>query len=124
MNKRNFPMIDLISTVCDISDLEYQKRVWVRGEGPEVDCFIETAEGFLSGYDGFKDFDTRYEEYGLTKEQFLVLKALRQKIYDYNGFDSDEEIINDPKWLEIVNFAKIVYKKLHRNSDKMPYDKD
>ena len=123
MNQRPPIMIQLIRAIGYISDLEYQKRIWIRGEEPEVNNFEETIDFFLDDYEGFKDLATRHKEYGLSDEEFEFLKQFYQKIYDYNElFDgkTDAEVVEDPKWHEVVALAKIVHKKLHRDTDKMP----
>jgi hypothetical protein len=35
-------LASILETIKGISDKEYQKRVWIRGEGTEVDDFDET----------------------------------------------------------------------------------
>ena len=54
-------LVSCLETIKDISDKEYQKRVWIRGEGPEVDDFDEAVCDFFGDGDpiieNYKDFD-------------------------------------------------------------------
>ena len=40
-----------LETVNGISNKEYQKRIWIRGEGPECDDFTETTCHFFEDSD-------------------------------------------------------------------------
>jgi hypothetical protein len=44
-----------LKNIHHISDKEYQKRVWIRGEGPECDDFDETVNYFFGEMDSILD---------------------------------------------------------------------
>jgi len=55
-------LISVLETINSISDKEYQKRVWILGEGPECDDFDEKCCNFFGDVDplleNYKDFGT------------------------------------------------------------------
>jgi hypothetical protein len=98
----------VLETIKGISDKEYQKRVWIRGEGPEVDDFDETTCNFLQDGNGVIQ---NYIDFGLTEAQYQLLKKFRKefKLFsDENDFP--EEFIDTPEWARIINLAKDVLK--------------
>jgi len=98
----------VLGQVADIADIEYQKRVWIRGEGPEVDDFDETACHFLHEGGGVLE---KYTEFEITESQYQQLKNLRDEFRifaDKNDFP--EEFIDTPEWAKIMNLAKDVLK--------------
>ena len=100
--------MNFLGVIEDISDKEYQKRVWIRGEGPEVDDFTE-AVCYFSDMEFILE---NYEEYPITKEQYQILDKFR------NAFDEfidgprpgylPQEFIDTPEWTKITEMAKEV----------------
>ena len=96
----------LLKKVADISDKEYQKRVWIQGQGPEVDDFDETTchilhegEAVLKNY---REFQVTELKYRLLKKLILIFRIFS----DNNDFP--EEFIDTPEWTEITEMAKEV----------------
>jgi hypothetical protein len=89
-----------------IADKDYQKRVWIRGTGPEVDDFNETVCHFSQEGDGIiKD----YKDFGITEAQYQLLVKFRDEFEvfaDENDFP--QEFIDTPEWANIMNRAKEV----------------
>ncbi len=77
---RNFLRI-----VYFISDIEYQKRVWIRAEGPECNDFDETVCHFFDDGDPILE---KYTEYGITDFQYQLLKEFRDdfRVFEENNF--------------------------------------
>lgn len=101
-------LISVLETIEDISDKEYQKRVWIRGEGPEVDDFDETCCNFFGDGDPLLE---NYKDFGLTESQYFLLKKFRDKFRVF----SDEnyhpyKFINTSEWEKITEMAKAVLK--------------
>lgn len=95
-----------------ISDKEYQKRVWIRAEGPEVDDFDETVCHFSLEGEGIID---KYKDFGLTEYQYQVLKKFRDEFKAfYNEHDLPQEFIDTPEWGRIMGMAKEVLKAFNR----------
>lgn len=98
----------LLRIIHHISDTEYQKRVWIRAEGPEVDDFDETCNWFFDVGDPVLE---SYKEYGITDDQYQVLKDFRDKFEAFSDENSwPPFFIDTPKWARIVELAKEVLK--------------
>lgn len=98
----------VLNTIHGISDKEYQKRVWIRGEGPEVDDFDETCCNFFGDGDPLIKI---YRDFEITENQYQVLKKFRdcfRAFSDANYFP--EEFIDTPEWAKIMNMATEVLK--------------
>ena len=101
-------LISVLETIKGISDKEYQKRIWIRGEGPEVDDFDDTACYFLHDGGGVLD---KYKEFGITDAQYHILKRLRDEFEIFSDKnDWPQEFIDTPEWEKIINLAKEVLK--------------
>jgi hypothetical protein len=95
-----------------ISDKEYQKRVWIRGEGPEVDDFDETICHFSQEGDGIIE---HYKDFGLTEHQYGVLKRFRDRFRAFaDENDFPQEFVDSPEWQKIVDMAKGVLKAFNK----------
>lgn len=106
----------LLGTILSISDLEYQKRIWINAEDPNIiDSYDDTYMYFSE--DAYALLAARREgRLTMTDEQYRLLQALYDKVEDYDKnvkpSKEDEEIIEDPQWVEITKFAKNVYEAL------------
>ena len=63
-----------LRNISHISDKEYQRRIWIRGEGPECDDFDETCCRFF--YDGASVFKN-YKDFWITDSKYKILKRFR-----------------------------------------------
>lgn len=100
-----------IRIVDHISDKEYQKRVWIKGEGPEVDDFDETVCHFFQEGDGIIE---KYKDFGLSEDQYQMLKKFRDQFEVFSDkCDLPEEFIDTPEWDKITDLAKEVLKMLY-----------
>lgn len=113
MNKReNSYFKFLIDTMKIIQDLDYQERIWLRGEGPECNDFGDTMDDFFDFYNGIGDFENKYAEYGINIEQYLLLTELCKILSDYCYITpispKDEVILADPRCKQISDYAKMV----------------
>jgi hypothetical protein len=102
---RKYILNEFLRNISHISDNEYQIRVWIRGEDPEVDDFDETVCHFF-------DIDTileNYNNFGITDAQYKPLKKLRDEFEifaDKNEFP--EEFIDTREWGKIMNLVQDV----------------
>ena len=95
-----------LNVIAGISDKEYQKRVWIRGEGPEVDDFDETICNLFQDGDGVL---AEYKDFGVTEIQYQLLKKFRTEIQVFSDEnDWPPEFIESPEWEKIMNSAKEV----------------
>ncbi len=104
-----------LNNIHHISDKEYQKRVWIRGEGPECDDFDETVNYFFGEMDSILD---EYKKFRITDSQYQILKKFRDKFRAFSDKHHYEpEFIDTPEWNEIVEMAKEVLRAFHYNPE-------
>lgn len=101
--KKDFIFNQFFYVIHNISDIEYQKRVWIDGEGPEIDTFDETIRGF---FDYGRMIFGAYKAYGISENQ------LRHLIKFANAFEAfinknrlPQDFINSSEWQLIVQMA-------------------
>jgi hypothetical protein len=105
----------LLETIEGISDKEYQKKVWIRGEGPECDDFCETVNNFSDDADPVLE---DYRFYGLTETQYAFLKRFRTEFeIFYKEHHWEPEFIDSPEWHRITEMAKEVLKVFDYKKD-------
>ena len=62
---RKYFLKEFLKILSHISDEEYQKRRWIRAEGPECDNFDETVCHF---FDDGEPILKEYKAYGITAD--------------------------------------------------------
>lgn len=99
---------ELLMVLTRFSDKEYQKRVWIRAEGPECDDFDEAANQFFDVADPILE---EYKDFQIMENQQNLLMEFRHKLDLFNRGErpySPEEFIDTREWGEIVEIAKNV----------------
>ncbi len=98
----------VIRIIDHISDKNYQTRIWIKGEGPEVDDFDETICNFFQDGNGII---AKYKEFDLTESQYQLLKKFRDQLEAFSDENHFPEVfIDTPEWEKIMNMAKEVLK--------------
>jgi hypothetical protein len=110
-NKKQI-LTSCLNIIAGISDKEYQKRVWIRGEGPEVDDFDETACNFFQDGNGII---LKHKDFEITDKQYHLLVKLRDEFDAFcNGTGLEhylpEIFIDTPEWTKITELAKEIIK--------------
>lgn len=99
----------VLSVVKVIQDVEFQKRVWLRGEGPEFSSFGETICQFFDDFDADGLLARSPKESGLSEIQYAKLKEFCDRLSEYSGqtqkFPVPADILADPRWLGICLMA-------------------
>lgn len=103
-----------LETIEGISDKEYQKRIWIRGEGPECDDFTETTCHFFEEVDGILE---KHNDFGINNKQYKLLINLRNQFNKFikgprKGY-LPQEFIDTLDWTNIINLAKDVLKSFN-----------
>ena len=110
---------NFLRTVFGISNPEYQKRVWIKGIGPESDDFDEATVLFFElGALILKD----PKKFKVTDSQYVLLKTL------WHAFSSfcdkpdlshciPEQFIDTPEWIEITRLATDLIKSFNYHYD-------
>lgn len=103
---KRYILNEFLRNVSHISDKEYQKRVWIRGEGPEVDDFDETVCYFFDAGDPILE---NYKDFEVTEDQYNLLKKFRKQFKTFSKEnDLPQEFIDTLEWKKIMNMAKNV----------------
>lgn len=103
---REYILKEHLRNIAGISDIEYQKRVWIKGLGPECDDFTETVCHFFDDGDPIL---SNYKEYNISENQYIILNKFRELFKKFaDSHDSPEEFIDTPEWGEIMKMAKEV----------------
>lgn len=113
-------MQNLLYTISVIADPDYQYRIWVKGLGPEVDSFEERMCRF---FESIEFALPNYKKYGVSKEQYQLLIEFRDALEIFCDsvpeiVDEEKEILPNPEWHKIQNFAKKVLKAFDYKKDK------
>ena len=114
--------LQLIRTTWVISNKDYQERFWVRQELPmRGDNFMETTMTFNQDLEGVLEAKET-GHFKIAKKQYEMLIKLYNMIDKFEadpdtppdpGYgENDEEIVNDPRWDKVRNFAIEVYEEL------------
>ena len=116
MNSEEMSIKDfLLQVIKEASDLEYQKRIWVRGEGPEIGSVEEFYCKFFDDLN-IEEIFQNYKKYDLTKKQVDLVKKLYKLLDEYSDqipiTPIDREVVGDPRWVRIQDFAKKVYDQI------------
>lgn len=111
-------LFKFLSAIRSIADKNYQKDTWICAEDPEVDDFTER------GCDIFDDSNLileKYSEYGITEEQYALLKKFRDAFEVFAGNNHwPPFFIDTPEWTEIREMAKQILKAFNLERER-PY---
>ena len=99
----------ILEATRDLADERYQQRVWVRGEGPEVDSSTEAVCRLVEDYDLATFLDEAAKNAWVSTDQIAALQRLDVALARHasNGEDADDATrIQSPGWKKIRNLAK------------------
>lgn len=99
-----------ISICSNFGDIDKQKKVWFREEGPEIGSFDDDFERIDSTLYAWSE--TEYKEY-LNKECKDSIQEFLKRLYEFREdpqtnfiLEDEEELHSDPRWLMIVKSAQ------------------
>jgi|SRR3972149_343937 len=102
---KKFILNAVLKQIAHMSDKEYQKRMWIKGAGPDFDeavCqFFDIIDPVLEKHKNFNISDVNYK--------FLVKFRNAFKAFSDDN-DFPEEFIESPEWKKIMEMAKEVLK--------------
>jgi hypothetical protein len=99
----------ILEAIRDLADEGYQERVWVRGEGREVDSSTEAICRLVDDYDLAAFLAKAAENAWLSNDQLAALQRLDAALARdaSNGEDADDATrIHRPEWQKIRELAK------------------
>jgi hypothetical protein len=99
----------ILDATRDLADERYQERVWVRGEGPEVDSSTEALVRLMDDYDLPGFIAEAAEKAWVSDEQLASLRRLDTALARYAADDQardDAARIASREWLRIRELAR------------------
>jgi hypothetical protein len=94
-----------------IASKEYQKRIWIRGEGPEVDSFDDAVNDFFIECDSILE---NYKDFGITDRQCEILEKFHNQFRTFcDERDWPQEFIDTPEWNKITEMANEILNTFH-----------
>ena len=99
----------ILEATRDLADEPYQERVWVRGEGPEVDSSTEAICRLVDDYDLATFVAEAGKNAWVSRDQLAALQRLDAALRRYatSGEDADDAArIESPGWNKIRKLAK------------------
>jgi hypothetical protein len=99
----------ILEAIRDLADEDYQERVWVRGEGSEVDSSTEAVCRLIDDYDLPTFLVEAAKKAWISKHQLTALEKLDAALtcYAINGEDAgDATRIQTPERQRIRKLAK------------------
>ncbi|WP_343704734.1 hypothetical protein [Chitinophaga sp.] len=106
----------IYNKIIELSNTSLQRKLWLN-ENNDTGLISSYTELMCTLFDDyqFDDFVDKISfELKLSNTLIWELKKLRESLNNYDAKDTDEEIINDPKWGEIVGQAQKVIEKWGR----------
>lgn len=102
-------METFVRMIDHISDKEYQRRAWIKGEEADFDEAVNLFSGLGD------PILQKYKDFGLTEDQYQILKEFRERFKAfYDEHDLPQEFIDTPEWARIMEMAKGVLKAFNR----------
>jgi hypothetical protein len=106
--EKKYTLNEYIRIISHIQDKDYQKRIWIRCEGPECQAFDDAVCDFFDIGDPILE---NYKDFGITENQYELLKKIREQFKAFSDEnDFPEEFIDAPEWAKIMDLAKAVLK--------------
>jgi hypothetical protein len=99
----------ILEATRDLADERYQERVWVRGEGPEVDSSTEAVCRLVDDYDLATFLAEAARNAWISKDQIAALQRLDAALARHasNGEDAEDATsLQSPGWKTIRKLAK------------------
>ena len=99
----------ILAATRELADESYQERVWVRGEGPEVDSSTEALVRLIDDYDLATFIAEAAKKGWVSNEQLAALRRLDAALAHYTPGDQggdDAARIASREWLRMRELAK------------------
>jgi len=102
-----------VDLFASLADKGYQERVWIKGQGPEVESYDEVVDDYFLRCEILEN----YKEFGISDSQYQLLKKftnLFRRFADENYWPP--EFIDSQEWKVIMDLAKEVLKAFNHPS--------
>ncbi len=104
------------SCLKELSDINFQKRVWVKGEGPEMSSYTEVVCQLFDDTGIGDKLNEKQDEIVLSEELDAILRELSSILdsIDYRMVASD--ILNHPDWPKVVRLSSRAVEMMNKFS--------
>jgi len=100
----------------DVADPAFQEDAWLKKIPTYWRGFEDLRADFMEY--GYHEVFDNYEQFGLTENQVKILQQFYKEYdeYSYRKYDENiKEILADPKWHKIRQFAQKVIDEFNKN---------
>jgi len=99
-DERSYILKKYLKTIFNVSDKNYQRRIWIRAEGPECGDFDEAVCRYWSLVESIF---LEPEKYAISDIQLKKMKKFHE---EFKGFSEENDLpqafIDTPEWDRIV----------------------
>jgi hypothetical protein len=110
-------MNNIRQEINQLSDISLQRKLWLNENNDTgfISSYVEVMCTLFddNNFDSFIDVEAAKR--GISPDLISELSKLRDLLNNYQEKANDSEIIMDPKWMKVVNQAKIVLEKWEFN---------
>ena len=100
------------SCLRELSDLEFQKRVWLRGEGPEVSSFVEVVCQLFDDTGIGDELNEKTDGFVTSEELDPILRELGALIDSIDYRVPVIEILKHPNWQKVLMLSSHALTKM------------
>jgi hypothetical protein len=112
----------IVTVLEEFASQEFQKRVWLRGEGPEVSSYEEVVNRFFDDYAINELIDVEWRQAGLTEEVRKTLTTFRNTLEEFNELvpvlPHPKDILRNSKWPQVRKAAQDTLNELKKRTKK------
>lgn len=108
---------NIYKKLIELSDIELQRKLWLNehNDTGEISSYVELMNSLFDDYSFDSFVEMNASKAGMSRTVVAELEKLRSILNNYKEMETDEGILNDAGWLEIVNQAKGVIDKWDRD---------
>lgn len=111
----------LLNAIHALKDEDYQRRIWFRAEGPEVDSYNDTCTFLMESCEYI--FKNAVSKTFLGNANYSMITKLYDLVHEHYGLVEDStkgntdllqenDLLDDPNWHDIQSLAQEAYDKL------------
>lgn len=117
----------IVAVLEELASQEFQERVWLRGEGPEVSSYEEAVNRFFDDYATNELIDVEWRQAGLTDDERKILATFRDTLDEFNELvpvlPHPREVLGNSKWPRVRRAAQDALNELKKRTKKSGEDK-
>ena len=102
------------SCLKELSDIEFQQRVWLKGDGAEISSFAEVVCQLFDDTGIGDELSEKQTGYILSEELDSVLEEISKLLDSIDHRMDALKILNHPKWPKVCECSTIALKLLYK----------